>query len=131
MNNKERNAKMWRFILGVILLIISLISIISIFAVGHSLDIKNTETLIMFVLVILHFISGIFLIISLNKNNATIKKIISFLLILTAFSFVYMLFEFSSIEMESTVNILLLVVFLILSLNIKVLFDFIKKKNVL
>ena len=131
MNNKERKTKVWRFILGVILLIISLISIISIFAVGHSLDIKNIETLIMFMLVFLHFISGIFLIISLNKNSATVKKIISFLLILTAFSFVYVLFEFFSLEMESNVKILLLVMFLILSLNIKVLFDFIKKKNVL
>ncbi|MCF2874920.1 MULTISPECIES: hypothetical protein [unclassified Tenacibaculum] len=130
--NKKNKLKTWSFslVLGMGLLFISFISLVSIFAIGHELNIKNLETLIMFVIVFLHFICGLLLVVFFNKNVMYIKKVVTILLVFTALSLIYILYELSSVKVEGyVVDPLLLIPLSILLLNIKVFLDFIKSKN--
>lgn len=128
--NKKNKSKIWSLVLGWSLLFISFIFLISIFAVGHELNIKNLETLSMFSIVFLYFICGLLLVVYFNKNIIYIKKIVTVLLVLTASSLIYMLYEFSQVKVEGyVVDPLLLIPLSILLLNIKVFLDFIKSKN--
>lgn len=129
MKNKQSISKNLTLILGVILMFLSVITFVSIFAVGHELSLKNFDTLMVFILVFVFFISGAFLLIFLIKKGVILRKVSIILLILTSFALAYALYEFFDIETESFIDFLSLLIFVTFILNIKVLLDLITKKE--
>lgn len=117
--------------LGILLLLSSLITFVSLYAVGHELSIKNFETLIAFIIIFIYLISGSLLLLEVFAINKVIdlRKIIILFLFFTLFSFAYMLYEFSDVKTESSIDYVSLIISIISILNIKVLYDFIKLKK--
>lgn len=126
--NKENNSRIWRLLLGVGLLFISFISFISAFATGHELNIRNLETLIMFIIIFIHFTCGSLLVFYFDQSKNIFRKVLVLLLVLTVFSLIYLLYEISSIKIDGFINPFLILPLILLLLAAKILYNTAKNK---